>query len=619
MKRLFLPTFLVVCIASTGFALVYEAEAFRIQKKDDLSAADYRTGTATLRALADGRLFAVNADGTTSASLNALNPDIITVSPTGDSTTIAGAITLATARTPSATNRVTILVSPGVYAGRHYLPDYVDLIGVSREGCILKDDMENELLIVLGNSTVANLTVENTHTAVRSATCSVGGNTWLGNPTVSGKVMRVRNCTFISAGKDNYGTFGDNDIVTENCTMISPGIDNLGVTVPAGSTGHVYIDCTVETTVNSSKVLWAAGAGEASFYGCSFQTGGNYGILNLDNVPGSFGTGTVLRFFDCTFLKNGGDDLGTVIGFVNVAEGVTGDVVELNGCHYATTGITGWEAAVEIATEDLGDGAKTFGGPVTVARAFTAANGGVLGGTFSGGKTFSDTTVFSSSIEVGTEETLVDAYFYADLGLGGNSQAFRIKEWQDHVALQWSADGDTFDYEIRPTGVGELGTNKAWRSAGLNTTATQWRYFDAVAEAGGYAYYASAVDAWEPDAFTDAAALVNEQGGDSVYFPAPYEAGTVITRISARWQGGAADDGIILTLQKRQGGKAGAAWATVGAAQTYTGDTETNSVYNLADETMAAGYVYRVMVEAVVASTSAKLWEIGIETSKRAY
>lgn len=610
MKRFLLASLIFAVLAAVANAIPVSGDYVRI-KKTDTSPVEI-TGYGVLRTLADGRTFIDT--GTSSGTLNAPNPDVIAVGPMGDSTTISGAITLATGRTPSATNRVTIMVYPGVYAGRHYLPDYVDLIGVSREGCILKDDMENELLIVLGNSTVANLTVENTHTAVRSATCSVGGNSWLGNPTVSGKVMRVRNCTFISAGKDNYGTFGDNDIVTENCTMISPGIDNLGVTVPDGSTGHVYIDCTVETTVNRSKVLWAAGAGEASFFGCSFQTGGDSGILNLDNVPGSFGTGTLLRFFDCTFLKNGGDDLGAVIGFVNVAEGVTGDVVELNGCHYAATGITGWEAAVEIATEDLGDGDKTTGGDFDIGGSAKVGGFALLGDVTGNVMTVAGYDPLAAE--------LTGALIY-DTGPD-------VFEAEGFGLVTIDADGTPeIGHFFRQVNTDLWKSNMPIDAAGLSTTATQWRYFDAVACADGErtSYGLETVVGpgmgWAPNAATGATHLASVTDGHAVYFPVPYETGTILTRVAVRWQAVGDGDGVILTLQERVVTGTVTAWTTIGAAQTYTDPGApypvTPNIYDVADTTLADTKAYRIMVESQVAADGANLFDVGVETSKRAY
>jgi pectin methylesterase-like acyl-CoA thioesterase len=153
------------------------------------------------------------------------------------------------------------------------------------------------------------------------------------------------------------------------------------------------------------------------------------------------------------------------------------------------------------------------------------------------------------------------------------------------------------------------------------TDKTQWHYFDAVGCGAGEVFPlgGGGAIAWDPNALTNAAYMKSPLDGISMVFPIPYEAGTILTRLSARWQGAGAGDGVIVSLQERQGGTVAAGWSTVGAAQTWTGTTETNNVYDFADKTMLAGYAYRIQVQAKRVTTESRVWDVGIESGQRAH
>ncbi|MCK9601782.1 MAG: hypothetical protein M0R06_22250 [Sphaerochaeta sp.] len=80
---------------------------------------------------------------------------------------------------------------------------------------------------------------------------------------------------------------------------------------------------------------------------------------------------------------------------------------------------------------------------------------------------------------------------------------------------------------------------------------------------------------------------------------------------------------MILTLQKRVVTGTVTAWTTIGAAQTYTDAATpypvTPSIYDVADFTLTDGEAYRIQVTSTIGGAAVNLFDIGIETTKRAY
>lgn len=103
-------------------------------------------------------------------------------------------------------------------------------------------------------------------------------------------------------------------------------------------------------------------------------------------------------------------------------------------------------------------------------------------------------------------------------------------------------------------------------------------------------------------------------------FPIEYEAGTVLTRLRVKWQGGHAADGVKFSLLKRTESGTTVAFTTVGAEQTPAASASvTVTTYDFADETMSADTSYSIRVDAVLAVTSVLVYSVGVESSKRVY
>lgn len=552
-------------------------------------------------------------------SLKIAGDRVLTVDPNGagEFATIHDALAAAAAMTPppSAASRVVVRVGPGTYAEQGLeLPDYVDLIGVSREGCVISmsstnydssDARSSALVSAPGNSLVANLTINNTRSIYPSTALNLGWGWAAGSE--SGKTCRAINCDFKGGAQDILYTSGNNVIRVENCSVYTSKAtevtDAISIVPLTGAT-HWFSDVTVEA--EGFNALWITAPGTAVFDRCTFwakQTS-TEGIIRFGD---SSGTGSTARFNQCAFLTGATPALGKVMAdseATPAGAGTTGVNVYLSRCAYSSWNYAG--ALITLATEDMGDGDVSFGGDVTVTGAVSGGTAEIGDGILMGGGN-------------------VDILKYQPTGL--DYPFFQI--WYDGVSsmipyIQFGDATGAVDTNLYRGSANNLKTDDAFDAAGLSSTATQWRYFDAVSCAAGALPYAAAdvltfPEAWWQDAATGATHITTSHDAIQTYVPVPYEAGTVVTRISVRWQGVGANDGVIVTFQKRQGGTASAAWTTVGAAQTYTGTSETNSVYDLADETFAAGYAYRVVVESQVATTGARLWEIGIETGKRAY
>ncbi|MBP7279296.1 MAG: hypothetical protein KBA11_07780, partial [Sedimentibacter sp.] len=118
-------------------------------------------------------------------------------------------------------------------------------------------------------------------------------------------------------------------------------------------------------------------------------------------------------------------------------------------------------------------------------------------------------------------------------------------------------------------------------------------------------------------------AIKCELDGLQIIAPIPYESGTIMTRLRVKWQAVGDNDGVTVTLLKRDESGATSSFTTIGAAQTYTDPGTpypvTVSTYDFADETMADNCSYSIAVDSVVAASGVYLYAVGVETSKRVY
>jgi hypothetical protein len=184
---------------------------------------------------------------------------------------------------------------------------------------------------------------------------------------------------------------------------------------------------------------------------------------------------------------------------------------------------------------------------------------------------------------------------------------------QQTVAAIWGkkVDATSGRLELREQTTGSLVLSAHTENGRFFTDKTEWHYFDV-------SPYINDAAAYVRDSAANPAYIYTTTDSQCVTIPIHYEPGTIITRISVRSQGVGAGDGAKLSLDKRHGGTAAAAWAVVGAQQTYTG-AEANNVYDIPDETMTADYGYRIRVVSQHATTQERIWEVGVETGERAY
>ena len=367
--------------------------------------------------------------------------------------------------------------------------------------------------------------------------------------------------------------------MVEDCA-ITGGMYSFQVT--AATRPKFVRRCTVTSTFTAASVdespLWLGHSGDLHFEFCTFRTidateGGTFIDNNNTN-------GLNIFFRHCEFMRGAAYDSPGPVMTANPKAGALNVVIGLNGCVYDDLGSA--DPVITWTSEHMGDGAKTMGGDLQVdgATGVSAANG------------------FNATANTSLTNGLL-------------TLAAGITLYPEGVSVKTD---NPFESADAVTG-----------TAGVISLLTQWHYFDAVSEAAGeigpvlLGALTSPGTVWEPNAATNPAYIYTVTDGMGVVFPVPYEPGSIISRVSVRWQGVGANDGIIFTLQERQGGTAAAAWAAVGAAQTVTGVAETNTVYDVADKMMVAGYEYRVLVESQTVTTGSRLWEIGIETIKRVY
>jgi hypothetical protein len=276
-------------------------------------------------------------------AVNPSGPNVITVGTLGDVTTIAAAITAASARTPSAANPVVIFLLPGVYdiaATWLTIPPYVSLIGSGIGNTKITGASTNvmpSMVFFKGSGEIAHFTIENTGTPagpLPSATINIGLDH---NGTVyNGTTVYAHDLHCISPWRDNFVTWGASAITVRDCIITGTDYDTLSVNVPTNYT-HTFLGCTVENTDGSAKCLWINGGGKGYFKGCTFKNVAGNGIINWDHseTQGDFGDPSILQFEDCTFLQSTGLP-GTVTGTVSAAP--SGGTAYLDNCSYDVTG-----------------------------------------------------------------------------------------------------------------------------------------------------------------------------------------------------------------------------------------------------------------------------------------
>ena len=194
--------------------------------------------------------------------------------------------------------------------------------------------------------------------------------------------------------------------------------------------------------------------------------------------------------------------------------------------------------------------------------------------------------------------------------------------------LYWGeGDNENYDTRLFRSPNSGVGTNSVYSSHAL-----LWKDWAAVAACGT----ALVCDGnrgrnvgWSPGYGDEAGCffyiyLLSDDDGQKAYFPIPYEAGTILTRLRVKWCANAQNNGIKVRFVKRDETAYNDSWTVVGAQQSYidsAGDLNINiNTYDFADETMQANHSYAIEVESVVDNpVGVRLYSFGIETSKRVY
>lgn len=118
---------------------------------------------------------------------------------------------------------------------------------------------------------------------------------------------------------------------------------------------------------------------------------------------------------------------------------------------------------------------------------------------------------------------------------------------------------------------------------------------------------------------TGALEIVSGQSTFFVPFPSNL-AGCVLTRVRIKQQVDNAADNVVLTVVKRDESATGTSFTTIGAAQTYTGDTTpTVQPYDVPDETLAANTSYSIKVDMDGGNSWARVYSVGFEFSTLKY
>jgi hypothetical protein len=259
-------------------------------------------------------------------AVNPSGPNVVTVGTLGDSTTIAGAITIATARTPASTNTITILVGDGIYAEQGLeIPDNVSLVGINREKCIISiastnydslDSRTSALVAAPGNSLIANLTINNTRTAYPSVAIATGWGWTAG--TTSGKTIVLRDLTLASNANDTVYMSGNNTITLEDSSAVCAGVDTLSIFTSASGT-YTIRNCQFTTQGARGNAIYFASTGILYSYNNEYWCASASDTGALWFVTES--NGTIYSIGDTFYDGATKDSLGDIINGVGSGTG----------------------------------------------------------------------------------------------------------------------------------------------------------------------------------------------------------------------------------------------------------------------------------------------------------
>jgi len=313
------------------------------------------------------------------SGLQAIPTRILTVSAAGQGgqfATIALAIAAAEALVPAADNLVDILLYPGIYAEETLeLPDYVSLIGVDRQTCVLQKastyydtstSISTALLFLPYNHRVANLTIRNTRSnaapgygvavAVGAVVDSGGG---FSGSTAGDYYCRISNCTIDTPNTSfSLHQFGNTYQTIEDCEITGFRFPWVQWTRSRAKVSRRTYAKSTQTSAGDECPLWINGAGVTYFDQCRFHATGvaaNNGGVYIDDE----GTDGGIWSFNGCWFSNGATEYtpGQLVGDIKVD--ATACTVKINNCVYSDTKV---DAKITYTTEDMGDRNKSFGG-----------------------------------------------------------------------------------------------------------------------------------------------------------------------------------------------------------------------------------------------------------------
>lgn len=489
-----------------------------------------------------------------------------------------------------------ILIFPGVYEEEVTInKSNISLVGIDKTKCIIQDTPEGakrDLVRVyntnsaISNITIANLTIYNTQTwggggssaqeALDFGTPDAGGNSVTG--------CRVYNC-ILKGYQDTVFCYPNSEIIWENC-YIWGGFDIAS----CWNASVEFHNCHFHSMHSGNGTNGYQSGGTVLIEGCLFTSdiSGTSGAWDCESAS------LTLYFYNNTYGK--GIDNG--IGFV-----VSGGTVYAGGNNGQSTEVVGpiWGKT----------GGMTFQGDVNIIG--DLETGSILStgsGSFGGNLSLSDT-----------------------LGAGGSLACRWYANPSGNGKWQFSCDnGSNWDVNLYRGDVNLLKTDDDLSAQSFQSNKMFWQDFSAVTSAHGNVAAYDVQDGgptpyvatgWMVHAVNAPTYVETGNDGSCVYFPIPYLSGSILTRMRVKWQATGANDGVKLRLVKRDESGTSTDWMVVGSQQTYTDSASpydvTVNTYDFSDETLEVNYAYAIEVESEIAATGAKLFSVGIESSKRIY
>jgi hypothetical protein len=231
----------------------------------------------------------------------------VTVGKSGavDFNTIAEAYIAAKALSPSITNRIAILIFPGLYVENLILEtDYIDLIGISRQGSIIESGIVGYTITKTSiYNLIQNLTVRNTQNGY------IDAGAFTESDASSWKENLIKDTTFIGKGryavKHLWGHF-------EGCHFVNS--QTPGEIICENYAAYFIHE---GTYIKFCKFLSPAGRGVCELHGMEWWPGLEYSAIISKYTAVVNAVDLMIRF--CTFHS-----------FQGAAFGFVGDWVEIN-------------------------------------------------------------------------------------------------------------------------------------------------------------------------------------------------------------------------------------------------------------------------------------------------